>query len=191
MSGLPEDVSDFAAQANAIVARFSERLIALARRRLWGRLNQRIDPEDVVQSAFGSFFRRASEGAYAVSAESDLWSLLATITINKLRHQRDHHLADKRSIDKEVSWSGMWQGVAVGPDALSEEPTDHEAKELVEELEAVLTQVEPHQREIIGWKLEGVSNDEIAQRLDRTERTVRRALEHVHELLERRLNAIH
>ena len=82
------------------------------------------------------------------------------------------------------------QGVAVGPDALSDEPTDHEARELVEELEAVLTQVEPHQREIIGWKLEGVSNEEIAQRLDRTERTVRRALEHVYELLQRRLDAI-
>lgn len=181
------DSDDRLPDPSAIVARFASQLAVLARRRIWGRLQSRIDPDDVVQSAFGTFFRRLNDGEFPDLLPNDLWRLLATITINKVHRQQERHLAERRSIRREVAWSGMWEGLQVNAETLSRPPTDIEALALVEELEVVLGQLEPVQREIIGWKLEGASHAEIAARLDRTDRTVRRALEQARELLQSRL----
>ena len=43
---------------------YVDRLVALARRRISQRLNSRLDPEDVVQSVFRTFFERAKEGRF-------------------------------------------------------------------------------------------------------------------------------
>jgi len=71
--------------AEAVLNTYAARLIALAHVRISARLRRRLDAEDVVQSAMGSFFRRANDGAYELARTDDLWPLLATITINKLR----------------------------------------------------------------------------------------------------------
>ncbi len=47
--------------ATAIFERYVERLLALARTRLGARLRRRVDPEDVVQSAYRSFFLHAQD----------------------------------------------------------------------------------------------------------------------------------
>src|ERR1700722_4305434 len=44
--------------AGALFHRFAQRLIALARQRLEPRLRSKVDPEDILQSVFKSFFRR-------------------------------------------------------------------------------------------------------------------------------------
>ena len=48
--------------AREVFDRFARRLVGLARRRFDRRLAHRVDPEDVVQSAFKSFFVRHREG---------------------------------------------------------------------------------------------------------------------------------
>ena len=45
----------------------------------------RFDPEDVVQSVFRTFFRRASQGLYDVPPGEELWQLLLVIALNKIR----------------------------------------------------------------------------------------------------------
>src|SRR5438132_1018442 len=67
-----DDAADLMAQwrqgdqqaAAVLFQRYSGRLIELVRRRLSNRLNQRFDPEDVVQSAYRSFFAHARDGEY-------------------------------------------------------------------------------------------------------------------------------
>jgi len=54
--------SDYAAET--IFHRYVGRLIAVSRKRLSAKLKQRIDEEDIVQSAFRSFFHRAQQGQY-------------------------------------------------------------------------------------------------------------------------------
>ena len=51
--------------AEAIFARYFDRLTALARSRLSARLARRADPEDIALSAYRSFFVEAREGRYA------------------------------------------------------------------------------------------------------------------------------
>jgi hypothetical protein len=46
-----------------------------------------MDAEDVLQSAFRSFFGGLENGKFAVEGEGDLWGLLAAITLHKLYRQ--------------------------------------------------------------------------------------------------------
>jgi RNA polymerase sigma-70 factor (ECF subfamily) len=48
--------------ARAVFDRFARRLAALAAARLPAVLRSKLDPEDVVQSAFRTFFRRQAAG---------------------------------------------------------------------------------------------------------------------------------
>src|SRR5262245_39684709 len=86
------------AAAAELFRRYADRLIALARSRMSQRLAQRVDPEDVVQSAYRSFFANTREGRYALDRGGDLWQLLVTITLHKLQHQVRRNNRQKRAV---------------------------------------------------------------------------------------------
>ena len=175
--------------AGELLDRYASRLIALAMSRIHGRLQRRIDPEDIVQSALGSFFRRAGDGCYQVADGDDLWPLLATITINKLRKQIDFHHAGKRTLDAEESISSGGSIVAFLPAALAHDPEHEDQILLTEELDTVLNQLEPVHQDIVTLILAGESVSEVAEQVNRTERTVRRVRERVHTMLCERLQS--
>src|SRR5688572_1750619 len=85
----------------AIYERYAERLIRLARSRISERLSARIEAEDVVQSVFRTFFGRIQDNRFTFEAEDDLWKLLVSMTMNKLRNQVDWHTAAKRDVGAE------------------------------------------------------------------------------------------
>src|SRR5689334_5188576 len=116
--------------ATAIFDRYVERLLSLARARLGQKLRRRIDAEDVVQSAYRSFFVRAENHEYVVSEAGDLWRLLARITLNKLYSQVETHTAGKRNVQRE-------QGTDLVPeeDAAALEPTAAEVIALTEQMQ--------------------------------------------------------
>src|SRR5437899_8297734 len=84
------------AAAKELFDTYVERLMALARRRLSQRLASRVDPEDVVQSVFRTFFCRAKEGKFQIKDQDDLCKLLMRITVHKVLKQVEHHTAGKR-----------------------------------------------------------------------------------------------
>src|SRR4051794_31226371 len=67
------------AAAKEIFQRFAWRLVALARTRLDSRIRLKVDPEDVMQSVFKSFFLRQSEGQFDLENWDGLWSLLTLL----------------------------------------------------------------------------------------------------------------
>jgi DNA-directed RNA polymerase specialized sigma24 family protein len=75
------------AAAAEIFDQYLSRLTALARTRLSPKLARRVDPEDIVQSAYRSFFRHAQNDRYVLERSGDLWRLLAAIVMNKLHGQ--------------------------------------------------------------------------------------------------------
>ena len=89
--------------AQALFDRYVERLIGLARNRLSERMRRRVEPEDVVQSAYRSFFKKAGDGRYSLDRSGDLWKLLAAITVSKVRGQVEFHTAQKRGVYDEES----------------------------------------------------------------------------------------
>ena len=108
--------------AHEIFDRYTLRLIGLTRTRLSAKLARRIDPEDVVQSVYRSFFRAAEQGNFELRQNGDLWRLLAAITLNKVRMQARKNRAVKRSLHREDSIAGRPNGDDAGPEQVDPEP---------------------------------------------------------------------
>jgi eukaryotic-like serine/threonine-protein kinase len=169
--------------AEALFARHFDRLTALARSRLSTRLASRTDPEDIVMSVYRSFFIGARSGRFDISRGGDLWRLLAAITKYKLLRQARHHMADRRSVNVEQPFDEQENGWFVGRRA---DPSQEEAVALADELEWVLSQFDLFGRRVLELRLQGAELSEIAQDTGRSERTVRRTLARVRELIAER-----
>ncbi len=169
--------------------RYVSRLTALARSRLSSRMQQRLDPDDIVQSAYRVFFDRASRNEFSLQRTGDLWRLMAAITLKKVQAKVEFHQAQKRSIASDAGQSDASSFYATPLEAVDREPTPDESVALVEEIQHVLGRLDPAQREIVEKRLGGMEIEEIADAVHRSERTVRRALEAVRKLLEERLFA--
>src|SRR3954465_10170092 len=91
------------ATAPADFEHFPRRLIGLARAHLDARLRHKIDPEDVVQSAYKSFFLRYGEGALGSEGWDGLWGLLTLITVRKCADRVRYHRAERRDAAREAS----------------------------------------------------------------------------------------
>src|SRR5947209_7362385 len=90
--------------ADLLVRRFGQRLRALARSRLPAALARQVDAEDIVQSAYRSFFAGARAGRFVVDDGGGLWRLLAAITLHKLQRQLERHRAGKRALARERTY---------------------------------------------------------------------------------------
>ncbi len=175
-------------QAAAILFdRYVDRLLALARSRLSERMQRRVGPEDVVQLAYGSFFRRTSQQQYTLEKSGDLWGLLAAITITKLQQQVEFHSAQKRRVYAEESQQAGGSTFGIQPQALVQQPTPAEAAAMIEEVKAVMEGLDPLSRRILELALQNASIEEISDQIHRSGRTVRRVLQSVREQLEKRL----
>src|SRR4029450_10634551 len=89
--------------SRALFEQFSQRLIGLARCHLDARLKNKVDPEDVVQSAYKSFFLRYGDQTLASEGSDALWSLLTLITLRKCADRARYHRADCRNVSQEAS----------------------------------------------------------------------------------------
>src|SRR5579884_3799475 len=169
------------AAAEELFRRYADRLTALAQSRLSRALARRVDAEDVVQSAYRSFFLRARSGRIRLCASGDLWRFLVRITLRKVCRSARRHRADRRSVDREHAAE---EAEAI---ALSREPTPAEAAALLDELRGVLAPLDATHRRVAELRLRGQEVEEIAAAVRRSPRTVRRVLAAFGEELERRL----
>lgn len=162
--------------ADMLFQRYLGRLIGLARSRLSPRLAGRVDPEDVVQSAYRSFFAGAREGQYELERGGDLWRLLTAITLHKLHDHVKRHTAGKRDARVERSLPGLEL------ELLAREPSPLEAISLVEELQRLMKELTPLERQMLEMRLQGHTLEEIAAAVCLSRRSVCRALERVKQL---------
>ena len=174
--------------AATLFDRYVNQLCGLARNRLSERMQRRVEPEDIVQSAYRSFFRKAGDDQYTLSKSGDLWKLLAAITVNKLRSQVEFHTAQKRGIYAEESLAATRSTMGLGPQVLAGEPSPEDAAAVIEELEAVMAGLDPVKRTIFELTLQNKDETEIAATIQRSGRTVRRALKEIRTTLEHLLN---
>jgi RNA polymerase sigma-70 factor (ECF subfamily) len=169
--------------SRADLVRFTRRLIGLARGHLDARLQHKIDPEDVVQSAFKSFFLRYGEGALGAEGWDGLWGLLTLITLRKCADRVRHLRAERRDISREAASPA--EGAEPWREAISREPSPEEAAVLAETVEQVLRGLDEKERPIFELSLQGYSAQEISESLGRAERSVRRLRERLRRQLER------
>ncbi|MEM8733812.1 MAG: sigma-70 family RNA polymerase sigma factor [Planctomycetota bacterium] len=155
--------------------RYGESLQRVAERQIAGWLRRRVDPEDVVQSACRTFFRRAGDGNFSLESKDDLWKLLLTITLNKVRMQARFHTRNRRSVSKE-------QAI---PDEANLHPGewDHaiENVELNDMLDVAFADKDDERRRVLEMWLDGRTQNEIASEVGCSERTVRRIQQRIRD----------
>jgi RNA polymerase sigma factor (sigma-70 family) len=172
--------------ADEIFHRYIDRLTQLARTRLSPKLARRTDAEDVVMSAWRSFFVAAGAGRFSLKRSGDLWRLLVAITMHKLSHEARKHSAEIRSLDREQSVDDPNSLIA---SASHREPTPAEAIALADEMEHIMAGLDEFGRRVLELRLQGQTHAEIAVDTQRSERSVRRRLAELREELTIRLKA--
>jgi RNA polymerase sigma-70 factor (ECF subfamily) len=173
------------AAAREVFERFACRLVALTRRQFNRLLARKVDPEDVVQSAFKSFFVRQRAGKLDVGGWDGLWNLLTLITLRKCADRAGYFLAGRRDATREVSGPDGGDGPDAWMVALDRQPRPEEAVILAETVEHLFRDVSAHERPILELSLQGFTAPEISARLGRAERSVRRLREQFRKRLER------
>src|SRR5207249_3199571 len=91
------------AAARELFGRFTHQLIALALRHIDAGLRHKVDPEDVVQSAYKSFFFRYGAENLNIVNWNSLWGLLTLITVRKCAERVAYHRAECRDVAREAS----------------------------------------------------------------------------------------
>ena len=171
------------AAAQELFVRFAHQLIALALRHIDAGLRHKVDPEDVVQSVYKSFFVRYGAGNLDVVNWNSLWGLLTLITVRKCAERAAYHHAECRDAAREVSPRG--EEAAPWPEPFGREPTPLEAAVLSETVGQLLSSLDEEERPVLELSLQGYTTREISERLGRAERTVRLLREGVRHRLER------
>jgi RNA polymerase sigma-70 factor (ECF subfamily) len=171
------------AAAQELFGRFTHQLIALALRHIDGRLRHKVDPEDVVQSAYKSFFLRYGAGNVEIVNWNSLWGLLTLITVRKCAERAAYHRAQCRDAAREVA-PPRGEEPAPWLEPLGREPTPLEAAVLSETVEHLFSGLDGEERPVLELSLQGYTTREIAERLGRAERTVRLLREGVRHRLE-------
>lgn len=153
-------------------ARFGPLLQNLADKNLSPGIKRRLGPEDVAQSACRSFLRRAREGEYHFDDADSLWRLLCAITLTKVREKTRFHMRQKRGVQFEAGHDGTGDATAGSADPA-------QVAEFNDFLAAVLASLDEEERIMLELRLQNCTQEEIAERLGCSERTVRRILKRV------------
>lgn len=181
------------AAAQAIWDQYFPRLVRFARERLRGLPRRAADEEDVALSAMDSFCRAAERGRFPELADrTGLWRLLLQMTARKVadlvRHETrqahggGHMLGESALGDGGSTWGE--QGLArIADERLGPEM----ALALSEECRRLLARLEPEVQEVALAKMEGLSNEETAARLECSLRTVERRLHLIRRIWEQEL----
>jgi RNA polymerase sigma factor (sigma-70 family) len=157
--------------AHQLWQRYFEKLVGLARKRLWGARRRVADEEDVALSALDSFCRAAAKGRFPrLEDRDDLWRLLLVITSRKAIDLVQHERRD-RAIPAGAAEAAVLEQV------IGDEPTPEFAAQVAEQCERLLARLEtPELRSVAVWKMEGQTNEEIAGLLGCAVSTVERRL---------------
>ena len=193
--------------AEAIFGFYSDQLLRLVRRQLSDKLASRVDPEDILQSVFGSFFRRP----FDLQDARGMFALLVEISLNKTRDTARFHQREKRDVRREGSATGPAEhksngirhaleqrrasmtptsttAAADSDDSLFDEEslrqmasgaTAEQAAIVIEMFESLPDDLQ----QILNWRLDGLTETEIAERIGKTRRTVTRKLALIYDRL--------
>lgn len=162
-----------------VVDRYSDRLLRFAGSRLPTAIRARVDPSDIVQSAFRSFFQRQELGQFEYSEVEDIWRLLASITFHKLQHSIRHHSRQRRDVHRDEA------GYEVIAATEAESPTASSLSIMQETLEVILGELPATHQKVLTLRLEGHQIEDIAEKLGVSTRTVNRGLKLARQVAER------
>lgn len=170
--------------AHRLWEHFCRRLMSFARGRLKAETRRIYDEEDAALSAFRSLCRGIEAQKFPqISDRDNLWALLVVIASRKIINRNRYDAQQCRSGDRTVNESVLQSSSDIQSplnDVPAREPTPELAAE-VSDLSQYLLQLLPETdlQQLVLLKLEGHTNEEVAELMSVTRRTVQRKLERV------------
>lgn len=159
--------------------RYFTRLAALARTKLADLPPSARDDEDLALSAMNSFFMRAERGGFPrLHDRTDLWQLLATITVRKTIALRRQARTLKRGGGQANDY-GCYEEIL--REVAANEPGPDMLAAINEECQRLMDALDEELRPVARMRLEGYTNREIAEALGRVQRTVERKLDRIRQ----------
>jgi len=169
--------------AARVFNRFARRIVGLARQELHAALRSKLDPEDVLQSVFRSFFHRQRAGRFSIESWDSLWGILMVMTLRKCRRRIAYFRAHRRNVQREKAWEENTD--ADGDPALfAREPTPSEAAILIEVVGRLMAALPEEDRAVLTLHLQGCTIAEIKAKTGRAMRTIRRILARIRRQLQ-------
>jgi RNA polymerase sigma-70 factor (ECF subfamily) len=162
--------------AARVFGRFAKRLVGLARSQLDAGTRGHVDPEDIVQSVYRSFFTRYERGEFELTDWDGLWGMLTVITVRKCLNRAAYFRTARRDVRRQVP---LAEGDHSPLQLLTREPTPDEAALLMEIVQELMADLDGRERTMLSLSLQGYTVKEISPQVERSERTVQRLLERV------------
>lgn len=175
--------------ARKIWERYFDRLVKSAGWKMRDMARRDSDEEDIAVSVFNSLYRGAQAGRFEqLKTRDDLWRLMIAIASHKIVDQVRRQTSQKRG-GGQVRGESLFNGVP-GDDSpagfemfADENPSPEFLTALEEEHSRLFDKLrDDTQREIASLRLEGFTNEEIAERLGISLRSVVRKLSLIREV---------
>lgn len=177
-AGDPAAMARFVREYGPTIERFADRKLA-------GPLRRRVDAEDVAQSVCRTFVMRAQRGEFQLEEGGDLWRLLCAITVAKVREQARFHGRQKRGVTGEQHFDSVTpDGSPRVPEAAGRLPSPDAEAAFAEQFQQLVGGLESEEQRIVELKLAGHTNQEAADQIGCSERTVRRLMKRLQTRLE-------
>jgi RNA polymerase sigma factor (sigma-70 family) len=174
--------------------RYYRQLVGLAQHRIAGVRDRAADGEDLALSAFHSFYQGLDRGRFPrLEDRDDLWQVLIMLTVQKAINLRQREQRAKHGGGR-IARASELEGAADRADAFAEvmgrEPTPELAAGVQEECRRLLAGLgDDELRSVAVAKMEGCTNEEIADRLGKSLATVERKLQRIRKLWEQEWEA--
>jgi len=155
--------------ANELWERYFSQLMRIARSRMSALPRTTYDEEDVAISTFRVLCHKLREGRYPeLSGRDELWHLMLKVLVRKVMHRAEYECAQKRRVPLSLSDY---------PDDIFGATGESASFVVAAECEELFARLnDSNLEQVVLWKLEGFSDDEIARKINRTRRTVQRML---------------
>jgi len=169
--------------ANRLWQHFCRRLMSFARNRLSPTSRRVYDEEDAAISAFRSLCRGIESNRYPeINSRDNLWALLVVIAGRKIANRKRFDGQKKRAVRSTLT-EDVFQSPNEGSllqSLTSREPTPALAAEVADTSEHLLSILpDDDLKRLVLLKLEGYTNEDAAEKMQVTRRTVQRKLERI------------
>ena len=174
--------------ASRLWAHFCQRLMVFARSRMSPSTRRVYDEEDAAISAFRSLCRGIEAQRFPeIGDRGNLWALLVVITSRKIANQFRYEHQQRRNASQTLTETMLQPSgdacVNILQSLPTHEPTPAFAAEVADMSEYLMTQLrEPDLQKLVLLKLEGHTNEEVAELMNITRRTVQRKLERIRRI---------
>ena len=180
--GDDEACHDFWQQYGVLIERVAEQHLA-------GGMRRRIGSESVAVSVCRTFFRRAQQGEFRFADEQAPWRLLCAIAVTKIREKVRFHRRQKRGLDREIHVGDKQDEDQRQYEFSGGEPSPDAIAEFNDELEQLIAALPEEEQQVLELRLQQCTQEEIAEKLQCSERTVRRMMKRIQSHLTRLLES--